>query len=80
MVLFYFEECLLFFLYLYIFGSLFRYLDCSDIFFKGNGFYLIFNVLSIIVMKCGWNEFDFFYIFKNKNLEIFLEILGYILD
>lgn len=76
MVLFYFEDFALFVLHLYIS----RYSDCSDIFFKGNGSYLIFNVLSITVMKCGWNELDFSYTFKNKNPETPLEILGYISD
>lgn len=77
MVLFYFKDFALFFLHLYIPGSSSRYSDCSDIFFKGNGSYLIFNVLSITVMKCGWNELDFSYTFKNKNPETPLEILGY---
>lgn len=31
-------------------------------------------------MKCGWNELDFSYTFKNKNPETPLEILGYISD
>lgn len=82
MILFYFEDFALFFLHLYIPGtcSSSRYSDFSDIFFKGNGSYLIFNVLSITVIKCGWNELDFSYTFKNKNPETPLEILGYISD